>query len=131
MWFVLGALLVVAALAYIRLAPSNPDTWHVSLDFKDDADMRGGARRIVIGATQEEFRRLDEIARATDRTEVLAGSVEEGRITYVTRTRMIGFPDFTTVDLKDGTLRLYARLRFGRSDFGVNRRRIEGWLNGL
>ena len=40
---------------------------------------------------------IDAAARATPRTRVLAGSVEAGMITYVTRSRLWAFPDYTTV----------------------------------
>ena len=72
--------------------------------------------------------RIDAIARATPRTTVLAGSVAEGRITYVTRSRLWGFPDYTTVERSGDRITLFGRLRFGRGDMGVNRARIEGWL---
>ena len=43
----------------------------------------------------------------------------------------MGFPDYTTVQLKDDRLMIWARLRFGRSDLGVNRRRVDRWLADL
>jgi uncharacterized protein (DUF1499 family) len=75
--------------------------------------------------------RLDVVARDTTRTLVLAGSVEEGMITYVTRSAVIGFPDYTTVQQDGDQLKVYARLRFGRSDFGVNHARVNRWLDAL
>ena len=72
--------------------------------------------------------RVDAAARALPRTRVLAGSVNEGRITYVTRSKVIGFPDYTTVEHSDGLLRMHARLRFGRSDLGVNAERLRHLL---
>ncbi|MEM9126862.1 MAG: DUF1499 domain-containing protein, partial [Pseudomonadota bacterium] len=71
------------------------------------------------------------IARASARTSVLAGSVSDGLVTYVTRSRLIGFPDYTTAQQDGDTLRIHARLRFGRSDFGVNRNRVDTWLAAL
>ncbi|MEM9843514.1 MAG: DUF1499 domain-containing protein, partial [Pseudomonadota bacterium] len=84
-----------------------------------------------IEATPETLAALDEIARATPRTTILAGSVEDGIVTYVTRSALMGFPDYTTVSLSDGALTLYARLRFGQSDLGVNAARLEAWLRAL
>ncbi len=78
---------------------------------------------------------LDRVARATPRTAVVAGSVAEGRITYVTRSALWAFPDYTTVaavPVADGASPvLLGRARFGRSDLGVNRARIEAWLAAL
>ena len=61
--------------------------------------------------------------------------MDEGRITYITRSAAFGFPDYTTVEAvtaEDGTrLAIYARLRFGQSDMGVNQARVEEWLSAL
>ena len=48
--------------------------------------------------------------------------------TYVTRTKFMGFPDYTTARQDGDFLKVYARLRFGRSDLGVNGARIADWL---
>ena len=71
------------------------------------------------------------IALATPRTLVLEGSVEDGMITYITRTRVFGFPDYTTVTQKDKTLKFHARLRFGMKDMGVNAARGDAWIAEL
>ncbi len=122
-------LLIVVGLAmgaYIRLAPSDPVRWHVAPE-DTERDLKGGVVRVV-ETGPDGLARLDKIARATPRTSVLAGSLEEGMITYITRTKVFGFPDYTTVQLDGDTLRIYARLRFGRKDFGVNRDRVTQWL---
>jgi uncharacterized protein (DUF1499 family) len=113
---------------YIRFAPSDAGRFHVSGAVQSDADLEGGVKRILPGVTLAE---LDQIAQQTPRTKVLAGSVDDGMITYVTRSRLIGFPDYTTIEAKDGMVTVFARLRFGRSDLGVNRRRVEGWIKAL
>ena len=55
---------------------------------------------------------------------------------YIQRSAWFGFPDTIVVrflDLPDGrsTLAIYSRSRFGESDFGVNRTRLERWLKKL
>lgn len=55
---------------------------------------------------------------------------------FLQRTEWIRFPDTITVkfiDLHDGqsTLAIYSRSHYGYSDWDVNRKRIEGWLNIL
>lgn len=122
--------IIVGFLGYVRVAPSNVRRWHVAPKFTVDKDFPGGVVRLVeVGA--DGLERLDVLAQATPRTTVLAGSVDEGMVTYVTRSAAIGFPDYTTV-LQDGDqLTIYARLRFGRSDFGVNHARIKRWINAL
>ncbi len=119
--------LVIALGAYIRLAPSDPVDWHVAPQAETNQDLQGGVLRVV-ETGPEGLARLDAIARNAPRTTVLAGSVGEGRITYITRTKIIGFPDYTTVQQDGDVLRIHGRLRFGRKDFGVNKARVDGWL---
>ena len=116
----------IAMGAYVRLAPSDPTRWHVAPEGLD-RDFRNGVVRVV-EAAPEAMEQLDHIARSTPRTTVLAGSIEEGMITYVIRSRVFGFPDYTTVQHDGDKLRIYARSRFGRKDFGVNRQRVSHWL---
>lgn len=130
MIFWVVVLAVVAGLAWIRLAPSDPAVWHVDPKVTADQDLAGGVRRRIPDADGT-FAALDRIILATPRTEVLAGTVEEGMVTYITRSKWMGFPDYTTV-MKDGeVLELHARLRFGQSDMGVNKARVDGWLQML
>ena len=124
------AIIVVAMLAYIRLAPSDANRWHQPVVGAVNKDMAGGAIR-VIDAGPDGLERLDTIARDLPRTTVLAGSVAEGRVTYVTRSQIIGFPDYTTVEQDGNTIRMFARLRFGRRDFGVNGARLRQLARGL
>jgi len=126
---VAGALLVavIAGMAFIRLAPSDPMRWHQMPDTVTDRDLDGGAMRRVEG----DLAALDAIIRDTPRTRVLAGSAEQGMVTYITRSAVFGFPDYTTVRQAGDMLEIYGRLRFGRSDLGVNAARIDGWLGRL
>jgi len=122
--------LVVALGVYVRIAPSDPARWHQMPDGITNRDYDGGAMR-VIGAGQNGLERLHEIILRSPRTEVLAGSPDEGMITYVSRSRVFGFPDYTTVRQAGPQLELHGRLRFGKSDLGVNAARIDGWLQAF
>ncbi len=128
----LGLLLFLAVgmAAYIRLAPSDPKRWHVAPQADADRDLQGGVLRVV-EAGPDGLARLDAIARAAPRTTVLAGSIGDRMITYITRTKVIGFPDYTTVQQDGDVLRIHGRLRFGRKDFGVNKARVDGWLGQM
>ncbi len=131
LWIVVCVITVlIVGLAYIRFAPSDAAQWHVPITADADKTMEGGAIR-VLDATEDSLAQADAAMRALPRTEHLAGSVEEGRITYVTRSFWMNFPDYTTVEVSDGKLRMLARLRFGRSDFGVNARRLDGLVSSL
>lgn len=119
----------------MRLAPSRQSTWHVlpastgPNDYADAASFR--AERKITAPAQEVLAAVSQIAMSTPRTSVLAGSAQEGLITFVTRSRVFGFPDYTTVSVQDDTLVIYARLRFGKADLGVNAARVRQWLKGL
>ena len=133
-WGVAGigvVLVVLAAIsAYVRLAPADTTRWHQMPDGITDRDVEGGAMRVV-EAGEGGFERLHEIILASPRTKVFAGSTGDGMITYVSRSRVFGFPDYTTVRDMGGRLEIYGRLRFGKSDLGVNAARIDGWLQAL
>ena len=58
------------------------------------------------------------------------------RSVYVVHTAVLGFPDIVTVEFvalgsDRSSIALYSRSRYGRSDFGKNRRRVEHWLSQL
>ncbi len=156
-WMALAAL--VAFGAYVRLAPSDPAVWHfdprltepdarTGIILLDDLAVVG--IRGLVGSTNnaamsfvevpgtplDVLERLDRIALATPRTKRLLGSPEEGRITWVTRSAIWGFPDYTTAeatvsDVATADLAIVARSRFGRSDLGVNTARLRAWLSQL
>lgn len=134
MALLLLALLVVWGMAYIRLAPSDPARWHVD---PGAAPTAGERRAVTLDGTtpQETLARLDAIALASPRTTRMAGSPAEGRMTWVTRTALFGFPDYTTAAARaEGSatvLTIHARQRFGRNDLGVNAARLDAWLGLL
>ena len=122
-WFLI-VIGVVGLMAYVRFAPSETARWHVPVEASADKDMAGGAVRIIPGGA-DEMTRLDVAMQALPRTEVLAGSAAEGRVTYVTRSKWMGFPDYTTLEGRGDQIAVFARLRFGKSDVGVNKARLE------
>lgn len=136
-------LLLGVVMAYVRLAPSDAARWDQLPDlyawgqggaFDSVVPMDGGASlRLSLGKGQPPavLARLDRVAMATPRTDRLAGTVAEGRITWVTRSRLWGFPDYTTAEVRPDGVYIYARQRFGSRDMGVNAARLEGWLASL
>lgn len=123
-------LAVVGLGLWVRLAPSDPVRWHQPVRGEGNKDFKGGVLRVIAGDAAV-MARLEGLILATARTRVLAGSVNEGRVTYVTRSALWGFPDYTTVELREGEIAIFGRLRFGRSDLGVNKARVDGWLQAL
>jgi hypothetical protein len=127
-WIGVVIFLVVAGLlAWIRFAPDDVARWHVAPAAVEDRDMEGGVMRARSGGLAA----MNAIILAEPRTKVLAGSVESGMVTYVTRSKVMGFPDYTTVEQRGDMLALRARLRYGKSDMGVNKARVERWLADL
>ena len=72
-----------------------------------------------------------KVALATPRTTLVSGSVEAGKMTFQTRSRVMGFPDYSTVAVEGDLLAIYARSRFGKGDMGVNKDRVQDWLGQL
>lgn len=127
------SLVLLAVLGFglwVRMAPSDPARWHVSTGDSGNRDFAGAVIR-TIPAQPGDMTRLDRIIRDTARTTLLTGSPEEGKVTYITRSRLWGFPDYTTVEARSGLIVIHGRLRFGSSDMGVNRARVEGWIAAL
>lgn len=128
--------LVVATIGlalWVRLAPSREADWHVDLvapGFAPDPRWAvfcpaPGSRWAAEGVPDLE--RLRRIALDWPRTELAFGSPDSGRMTFVTRTRLMGFPDYTTVGIRDGQICIVARQRFGLEDMGVNAARVRAW----
>jgi hypothetical protein len=136
---VLLAAVVVAAVLYVRLAPSGPE-WHVDPAAEGTS---GPGRWLVAEGGDAPAARLDApperaleafdaVAREAG-AERLAWEPGAGQATYIDRSRVMGFPDYISVavvpDGEGSRLSVYSRLRFGRDDFGVNRARLERWLD--
>ena len=133
-----NALLVVLAAAalgaiYIRMASMTPERWHVDPVAAPSTGRPNEARATLqsdLPPTQA-LARYDAVALAAPRTERLAGSPEEGRVTYVQRSAVLGFPDAITVQAEPRgggtTLHVWSRARYGYSDMGVNAKRLAEW----
>jgi len=153
----LGWLVAVIALALfgaailVRMAPSDPERWHVDPLTAPGTGTPNSFRLVPAGMGSEPADAVapvypvtaaqlaaafDQMAMAEPRTRRLAGSPAEGQVTYVQRSRLFGFPDYVSVrffDLPEGgsSLAIFSRARFGSGDLGVNRARVEKWLAAL
>ena len=140
-WIAGGAAAAGAAgAAWVRLAPAGIADWHV-----DPSEGRMGPGRYLVAAGGDRaplrsgappeavVAALDRIAAETPRTRGIART--GGLVTYETRSRGFGFPDYTSIRVEpEGTgsvVTAYARLRYGKDDLGVNRARVEDWLARL
>ena len=73
------------------------------------------------------------IARNQPRTFEAAEFASRMQVHYVVRSAILNFPDLLTIQAlpvegKSSTLVMYSRSVYGRSDFGINHRRLETWL---
>ena len=79
---------------------------------------------------------FDDYVLSQTKTIRIAGSPEEGWMTYVRRSRSLNLPDYISVkfiDLNGGksTIAIYSRSRFGYDDLGVNEKRVLAWVGTL
>lgn len=128
LWLLIALFLL--AIVVPRALPNNADMWHQPIVETEDKDLPGGAVRVIPGDAGT-LAELDKALRALPRTTQIAGSLAEGRVTYLTRSLVFGFPDYTTIEQSGDQIRLFARLRIGRSDLGVNRKRLEQVIAAL
>ena len=136
--------LLLAGMAYVRLAPMREAEWHVA----PEADRRtgkpndylvaeGGDRAAVLRPERpaDLLAQIERIALSEPRTIRLAGTLDDGFVTYVQRSRVMGYPDAISVRAKpEGTgsrLTIWSRSRYGHGDLGVNRKRVTRWLDRL
>jgi uncharacterized protein (DUF1499 family) len=82
------------------------------------------------------FALLRDIAASQPNTYQAALYPEQLQVHYVARSSVLNFPDLIMAQVRtDGPggsdLILYSRSVYGRSDFGVNRKRVEAWLAAL
>ena len=139
--FTLVFVLVVGVL-WIRYAPIDRDRWHVD---PADADDPGKAGFRLIGQEAPRYpadpdsvlAAFNDIARSEPRTHLLEGDVDEGMLTYVARSRVIGFADLITVKaVSEGAvtkLSIISRTRLGSIGYktGSNVERLDRWLQDM
>ena len=134
----IGEVDAIAAPLELRIAPHERQDRALLAGVREQRrDLRGDAAAPVYALPPVVLlAAFDRVARAEPRVQVLAGSVASGRITYVVRSRLVGFPDYLTVRALPAqgggaTLAIFSRQRFGLKDMGVNRARVEAWLAAL
>lgn len=76
------------------------------------------------------------IIRSQPRVREIAADTERRQYAFIQRTAWLRFPDTITVRIVEingarSSLAIYSRSKFGHSDFGANRRRIEAWLAAI
>lgn len=143
----LGLILLAAAFAaiWVRVSPNPAADWAVNPLVTGRPGMENGylirpeggdqAAPVYPMSAADLARKINAIALNWPRTRLLAGSPARGEMTYITRSRIWGFPDFTSVKIlpmdTGSSFAAFARARFGKSDLGVNKARLQAWLKEL
>ena len=81
--------------------------------------------KAYIGSKDELYEEITKVALGTPRTLLLSNDP----LQFITRSKFLGFPDITVIDIQDGNLIIYATSVFGQLDFGVNRARALKWVS--
>ncbi len=141
-------------IGYVRYAGHDPAKWHVdpltATSPSSPNSYRIGPEHGAHGAVEapdavapvwsvsvdELASTFDSLVTADARVDVIAGSAADGHVTYVQRSKTMAYPDYISVrfiDLGDGTstLAAFSRARYGYSDLGVNKQRLERWVGDV
>ena len=91
----------------------------------------------VFAVSAKELRlAFSKVIASEDRVVAVEAIDQDASERYIQRSRLMGFPDTIVVRFFErpggqSTVALYSRSQLGRSDLGVNRARIERWLEKL
>jgi uncharacterized protein (DUF1499 family) len=126
----------LAVLSYIRFATADIDRLHhdpaIAVSTGKPNEYR--ITSPVFDMTAPELTKMfDDFVLTQPRVKLVAGTLQDQMITYVQRTKIIGYPDYITIKVipvgaEQSKLEILSRSRFGYSDLGVNKRRIDDWL---
>ena len=72
----------------------------------------------------------------TPRLAILDARPEQRRLVVIQHTPLLRFPDIVTVEFvalapEQSSVAVYSKSRYGRGDFGANRRRVLAWLGQI
>ena len=158
-WMILFVFLMTAAIAgfavySIRTAEHDPQVWHLDPLTALPSDSPNSYRVAPSTVTEYEVsmeapiyaasaftlaQAFDDFVMGQPRVTRLAGTAEEGWITYIQKTETLQAPDYISVRFYDldgenagkSTIAVYSRSRFGYGDMGVNEARVKAWLTSI
>lgn len=137
---ILGFVIVAGGLGvllWVRAAPVDPDQVHrdpmIARDPGDAGVLLKPPQSPVWQMSPEELMAaLDAAALADPRTERIAGAPESGMVSYLSRTRLWGFKDVTTIRVlpapEGAGVAVRARALRAGYDWGVNAARVDRWF---
>ena len=151
-YLVIAVGVIIGAL-YVRVATVNhdPNEWHVdpySIERPVSPNTYYVATQSMVNATVDReapiysapadvmAKALEQYVTTQPNVLLLAGSATEGWLTFVQRTPTLRVPDYISIkfiNFEEGgsTIAIYSRSRFGYGDMGVNKARVDLWLQSL
>jgi len=142
---VLGVVLTLVAAVYFRSAADDPARWHVdpmttgapggsnSVLIRPEGGDR--AARVYDVSPERLAAAIEAVALDEPNTRRIAGGPADLWMTYVQRSAVMGFPDYISVKVLPveggASWAAYSRSRYGKSDLGVNGRRMTRWTQAL
>jgi uncharacterized protein (DUF1499 family) len=114
--------------------PATPNTFLAGpAAMRPQPDLALEPRNLPAQALYEKTRSVFE---SQPRVYVAAEFPGQRQVDYVVRSAVLNFPDLVTVQVEAvaadrSNLVIWSRSVYGRSDFGVNRKRTLGWLTAL
>ena len=136
----LCAIVIVIALLWIRYAPINSDDWHVDpaeVEFSGNHGLKMIGREAprFVGDAEAVLETFTEIARGEPNTRILEGDADEGMMTFVSRSKILGLAEVITVKaVAEGArtkLSIASRPRFTFSGRGTTEERMDRWLQDM
>lgn len=132
-------LAIILVMAYIRFAPSKSAVWVLdpvsasATGKPNEYRLTGDAAPVFDMPAQGLFKLVGGFILSQKRVGLLAENTNTLEATYIQRSRLIGYPDYisikiTIVNANQSRLEVFSRSRFGHSDLGVNKRRIDQWI---
>ena len=118
-------IILFSILAYVRLAQVHP-IYNIPNSTSSQLSSKGFVLiKAYTGSKNEFYEEITKVALGTPRTLLLSNDP----LQFITRSKFLGFPDITVIDIQDGNLIIYATSVFGQLDFGVNRARALKWVS--
>lgn len=135
MFYALSTLIafVLAFGVFIRFNPVDAGTYHRQVAFTGNSQGTNSFGVEIPAGTDPQalFERAALMIADAPRTRPLAGDPAQGHVSFVTSSRVWGFPDVTNLWLSGESVFLHGQAVFGKSDLGVNRARLTGWRQAL
>jgi hypothetical protein len=130
--------LLVLGLVWVRFAPNDITKWHFdpSVEYTSKRPNYFQQDYTLETSIDDLIAKWQTPERGSEKLSILAGDLQDGFVTYMVRTPLIGYPDYVSIkiaalDSTTTSLKVLSRSRFGRSDLGLNKKRISAWIVAL